>query len=167
MNDKIFGNILCGCVDSLNAIRSEGGKPAILFHFELETSYFVENDHIRYITEFEVVVTITSNYKKVFYRIYDRDPEKCGEWIFTCDHDSCWRTDGFRFLWEHWIKDRNQLFDELKERKVETLKSINDVNIHVNFDRSIFHPFFKFVDVKIEKDPNDKFGYKRILKEVS
>lgn len=165
MNDETFRNIIWGCVDSLAAMRLEGENPAILFHFELQTSYSDDNDHIQYHTEFQVVVTLTSNYKKVFYRIYDHDPEECGEWIFTCDHDSCWRTDGLKFMWEYWIKHRQQLYNELKERDIE-FESINDVNVNVEFDRNIFHPFFKFVNVTIQNDPDDTLSYKKILVNV-
>lgn len=156
MTTANFENIITSSVESLQKIRPQD-KNAILFHFALDSRFYSNaiQDSVGFHTEFELIITVTSNYKKVFYRDYIRDNENnYKEWIFTSDHDSCWKSDGLKFLFNNWIHHRNSILEKLEKLNIYP-KNIHEINSGVNFSPSIFHPFFKFVQIEWQNDPND------------
>lgn len=162
-----FQDILASTVESLIPYRPENSN-AVLFDFELITRCFPkDHDVIQFMNEFQVIVTIDSNYKAVFYREYDISlkTKNTKGWVFTSDHDSCWKSDGLCFLHEHLFRHRDLLVDELVGLKL-TLP-VDKVNACVTFSTSSFRPLFKFVNVKTIKDPNDDRRYSKIITEMS
>lgn len=156
MNYHIFQNVIVDCVESLVKIRPED-KNAVLFNFRLKTYYSVDDDFrpIQPVTRFQVVVTINSNYKKVFYRVFGYDG--ITDWIFTADHDSCWKWDGFSFMFKHWLEHRDALLSQVKFK--------HKANDAVNFDTCSFYPFFQFVNVEWKNENDGTLTYgKRLTK---
>lgn len=134
MNDNYFKRILVGCVRSMEQVERPEGTNALMFNFELNTHFYIDNlNTIRYLTEFQLIITIDSNYKKVFFRVIDPDDtfdeNKLSNWEFTTDHDSCWSSDGFRFLTTHWFNHREKLLFDLENLK-QNVRSIYEINSH-------------------------------------
>lgn len=92
-----------------------------------------------------------SNYTKVWSVINDSwmKPEP-GAFTMKSDHDSCWRTDGFRDVTDAYFTILHDLRANLPPsfRDIHEFSTIHSIN---------------WVEIEWEKDPDDERGYRKVL----
>ena len=92
-----------------------------------------------------------SNYTKVWSVINDSwmKPEP-GAFTMKSDHDSCWRTEGFRDVTDAYFTILHDLRANLPPsfRDIHEFSTIHSIN---------------WVEIEWEKDPDDERGYRKVL----
>lgn len=76
-------------------------------------------------------------------------------WEHLSSHDSCWRS----AVWSKIGEVTKELQDEVVE---QTRCEPNEVSISTGF--VLLAPFYRWVDVQIDRDETDKHGYRKLVK---
>lgn len=87
-------------------IESHRGKKFIL-RIEMVAQYSGEFDYYNKY-DIEVLVDASSRYIGIWIR-ENRNGLENNPWILYSYHDSCWRTDGLRWVFDYWLKLRNYM----------------------------------------------------------
>jgi hypothetical protein len=78
-------------------------------------------------------------------------------WENTSNHDSCWRSDGLRKIFQETYRGHNLVW---KNTPDEHRRSMNDSHISETLF-PIFSKKIEFFDVQLETDAADKYGYRK------
>lgn len=90
-----------------------------------------------------------TNYTKVFFASGDYNLPAMDKFVMTCDHDSCWRSDGLNKLVEMFFS----MGDEVrgKDEKYSELQQFNRIDA-VNK-----------IEIESVRDKKDPYGYQRVI----
>ena len=147
-------NIIISTVECLLPRCSDantGLKSTLKFSLTVHTG----DDVVYYDRILELVFQRPSNYTKVFSRILDKTGKVIKNWTLKADHDSCWRSDG--------LKDIFQCYMTIIERAEEECPNhYNRKEKEPSISSSIFHKFIEFVDVEIDKVGDYEYKLKSV-----
>jgi len=143
-------NIVASTVESLLPIHSDPKKGLMIC---LEFSLTCHNEEDVYYSNriVEFVFQRPTNYTKVFSRVLDLKGNVLKDWKLTSDHDSCWRSDGLRDVFQTYMEVRKDM------EKQNSAYDFREDEVNIQSPR--FGSYISFVDVEIEKDPNDSYNY--------
>lgn len=87
----------------------------------------------------------------VFFARGDWQVPKTKDFRMTSDHDTCWRSDGFR--------DLDQLYFDMAD-------SVRGIKPPVDMQETNFIDYVDVVPLTYNKDPDDKWGHKKKLEKI-
>lgn len=85
-----------------------------------------------------------NNYTKVFVR-EQTGVKTWGGWTFRCDHDSCWRTDGLKDIFQNYL--------DVQTKGNKDKSSPKEVDIQPDN----WNPFLKFYKINIQPVPEERY----------
>jgi len=128
--------------------------------FKMSCNYYGKEDFSK--TRFiKVLVDARRRYIGIYINVSDKAKRvtEIKDWTNTSYHDSCWRTDGMRWIFQNFIEMRNELGDFLDGEKIQM--DINEVNDKVELNPDVFY-FFEEIEFETERDDNDRLSVKNI-----
>lgn len=132
------------------------------FGYEKDGNTHHEEWERRFFAVLEIVVTARH---EVFVRRHGNPvsmSKGAGPWVNTSNHDSCWRSDGLRQIWETLVEAHEHCWSHMPEQHA---KSMNEMHTHCNVNGGVFSKgAVQFVRVKSQ--PGDGTRYGRDLVEV-
>ncbi len=149
-------NIICATVEALLPTSSDP-KKGLMIRLEFRIISHDKDGDVYYSSRLlELVFQRPSNYTKVFSRVLNHHGEVLKDWKNMSNHDSCWRSDGLRDIFDLYMDVRHDM---------ESLNpEYNFKDTETSITAPTFGEYIKFVEVEIEKDEFD--SYKYILKSV-
>lgn len=154
-------------VDSMGSLRPKESN-AVLVKLELKTSFYGDLEIASW-SSVQTLISLSSNYKSVWSKVSNRPSlsvPNIGGWEFRARHDSCWRSDGLRFLFDLWIAKRDSLLSEINKKGSDKDKkraeNIDFINSRVNFCIDQFSPV-SFVAIETAKIDDYKWGISSIV----
>lgn len=141
-------NIVCATVE---ALLPRGSDPEKGLMIRLEFSLTTHNeDDVFYSTRIlELVFQRPSNYTKVFSRVLDNRDNVLKDWENMSNHDSCWRSDGLRDVFQCYMAVR----DDMTQQNPSFDFRENETSVSA----CRFGKYISFVNVKIEKDGDYRY----------
>jgi len=120
------------------------------YHEDWERQFYAELDYV-----------ITGRHQ-VFVKIHKEKDPSPAVWVNTSNHNSCWRSDGLRDIWETLSFGWQECYGHVPR---EHQRSMAEMNQYCNInDGLVSRGLTRFARVKVEPDPQD--NYRRILEEV-
>jgi len=141
-----------------------GKKEALHFHFDLDLCHYCKGGkyfsqrrglHLLYHME------RGSSYVSVFSAVTNSPLTKISdikEWKHETTHDSDWRDIGV--FSDTYFEMAEKINASLKEAGFEEVAP-KDMTEHNNIP--IFAPMYEWVDVRVRKDPDDKYNYRKLI----
>jgi hypothetical protein len=143
-------NFLIATIETL-ALKKK--TPQFLLAVRFDASVYAKDTVIALPTRYvRVLIDARSNYKGIWIA---QHPEWKGihtlqdeDWKFQSYHDSCWRTDGMRWIFKTWCETREALASALTIQKREVPTAELNANVSITPDSTFF------AEVSFEKVQN-------------
>lgn len=133
-------------VDSMGPLRPKESN-AVLVTLDLKASFHGDCGlEIASWSSVQTLVSLDTNYKSVWSKVSNKPyfTPNIGGWVFRARHDSCWRSDGLKFLFDLWIAERDDLLSKIMESGSDedrkAARNISFINSKVNFKIDGFYP---------------------------
>lgn len=138
-------NIITSTVEALLPKFSDPEKGLMI---RLEFSIISHNeDDVFYSTRIlELIFQRPSNYTRVFSRVLDVKKNVLKDWRNTSNHDSCWRSEG--------LKDVFECYMDVRSDMEKQNPSFNFKEDEVSITSPRFGEYIVFGNVRVEKEGN-------------